>query len=174
MDNQSHYDPTRPTVGALYRNLHLAGNNTPIIVGDLSNEMMKGLVEDINDAIASKPFGDMPWYIMVHEKKDLQMKDAFLRRMLHFKFRPYPEDDTTVFFHDPMKFETRFCWALPHWSEMGNIIGSKDLFDKELVNEVLAWKRMDLHPFGFIKNDEGNWIPNPKWKDKPLTQNKPV
>jgi|SRR5208337_334325 len=169
-NHKSKYDPKRDTVGKIYRDLHMpkpTGNNV-ILVGDMSNEMMKGLVEDINDGIKHKPFGDMPWFIMIHEKKDLQMKEAFLRRVLHTKYRPYPEDDTTVFWHDPKRVETRFCWSLPHWSEMMNIIKSKDLFDMDLVKEVMAWRRNDLHPFGFCKDDMGHWQPNPNWKDKPI------
>lgn len=166
--NQSKYDSTRPTVGNIYRDLHLKTPEVPILVGDMSNEMMKGLVEDINEGIASKPFGDMPWYIMIHEKKDLQMKDALLRRVLHFKHRPWPEDDTTVFWHDPKKVETRFCWSLPHWSEMDNILNSHNLFDQDLVECCVAWKTYNLPYFGFIKDDEGNWMANPKWKDRSL------
>jgi hypothetical protein len=165
---QSHYDPSRPTIGKIYRDLHLDNKPDLIQVGDMSNEIMKGLVEDINDGIKLKPFGDVPWFIMIHEKKDLQMKEAFLRRILHFKKRPYPEDDTTVFWHHPKKGETRFCWSLPHWSEMPNIINSKDLFDRNLVEEVIAWKTFNLERFGFIKDKMGNWEPNPKWKDKTM------
>jgi hypothetical protein len=169
MKNQSHYDPTRPTVGAIYRDLHLTADPRDIVVvGDLNNEMMKGLVEDINDGIATKPFGDRPWYIMIHEKKDLQMKDAFLRRVLHFPFRPYPEDDTTVFWHDPVQVETRFCWSLPHWSDMYNILMNENLFDHALVEEVKAWRREDLTHFGFMKDEMGKWMPNLKFKDKAI------
>lgn len=164
----SKYDPTRETVGKIYSDLHKKPSTDIIQVGDMNNEIMKGLVDDLNDGIASKPFGDIPWYIMIHEKKDLQMKDAFLRRILHFKFRPYPEDDTTVFWHNPKTFETRFCWSLPHWSEMGNILNSPDFFDHDLIKEVQAWRRNDLYYFGFVKTDDGNWMANPKWKDKPL------
>ena len=170
-ENRSHYDPSRDTVGKIYRDLHLNASDTPIITGDMTNEMMKGLVEDINEGIASKPFGDQPWYIMVHEKKDLQMKDALLRRILHFQKRPWPEDDTTVFWHDPKAFETRFCWSLPHWSEMDNILTSHNLYNPELIRQIKAWKSYDLHYFGFTKDELGNWIANPKWKDQPLKAN---
>ena len=168
MKNKSNYDPSRDTVGKIYRDLHMQSQPSPVLVGDMTNEMMKGLVEDINEGISHKPFGDQPWYIMIHEKKDLQMKDALLRRVLHFKHRPWPEDDTTVFWHDPIHIETRFCWSLPHWAEMDNILRCSTLFEKELVEEVSAWKRFDLHYFGFRKNKEGNWEANPNWKDKPI------
>lgn len=165
---KSKYDPTRDTVGKIYRDLHLNIPPANIQVGDMSNSMLPGLVDDINEGIASKPFGDQPWYIMIHEKKDLQMKDALLRRVLHFKKRPWPEDDTTVFYHDPIKGETLFCWSLPHWAEMDNILNTFNMYDDNLIREIKAWKAFDLYSFGFIKDDMGNWEPNPKWKDKPL------
>jgi len=155
------YDSERKTVGAIYQDIHKNPDRYPVIVGDMSNEMKKGLIEDINDAIALKPFGDRSWYIMIHEKKDLQMKDAFLRRVLHFKYRPWPEDDTTVFWHDPKVFQTKFCWSLPHWSEMDNILANSNLFGNDLVSQVRAWKSFDMHHFGFMKDDNGNWTFNP-------------
>jgi len=170
MKHQSQYDSSRKTVGAIYRDLHMQSSMPLIEVGDMSNDMMPGLVDDINDAIkeGTKDFNGRPFYILVHEKKDLQMKDALLRRIFKQLWRPYPEDDTTVFWHDPNAFETRFCWSLPHWSEMANMLNSKDLFDRDLIEEIMAWKRNDLYRFGFTKDDNGNWIANPKFKDKHL------
>lgn len=170
--SKSQYDPSRATIGKIYRDLHTNSSPTKIETGDMSNSMMPGLVEDINDAIQSgtKDFDGRPFYILIHEKKDLQMKDALLRRIFKQLWRPYPEDDTTVFWHDPKAFETRFCWSLPHWSEMDNILNSHTLFDKDLIEEVRAWKRLDLHHFGFMKDDQGNWKPNPHYKDKPLSK----
>lgn len=170
--HKSHYDPSRDTIGKIYRDLHM---NTPpqiIEVGDMSNSMIPDLVEDINDAIkeGAKDFNGRPFYILIHEKKDLQMKDAFLRRIFKQLWRPYPEDDTTVFWHDPKAFETRFCWSLPHWSEMDNMLNSHKLFDHHLIEEIKAWKSYDLYHFGFMKDEMGNWIPNPHFKDKPLAK----
>lgn len=166
--NISHYDPTRETVGKIYRDLHIDREPEYIEVGDMNREIMKGLVEDLNEAIISGgvEFGGKSFYILIHEKKDLQMPEALCRRVIKKIKRPYPEDDTTVFWHDPKKFETRFCWCLPHWSEMENILRCKDLFDKNLVEEVMAWRRVDLYHFGFVKDDEGNWMANPTIKDK--------
>lgn len=164
----SKYDQTRETVGKIYRDLHLNIPDDRIEVGDMTNAMLPGLVNDINEGIALKPFGDKPWYIMIHEKKDLQMKEALLRRVLHFAHRPWPEDDTTVFWHDPMRMETRFCWSLPHWSEMDNILNTHNLYEPEMIKEIKAWKAFDLYYFGFIKNEIGDWEANPNWKDKPL------
>lgn len=174
MDNKniSQYDATRETVGKIYRDLHLNIPPERIEVGDMTNSMLPGLVADINEGIASKPFGDKPWYIMVHEKKDLQMKDALLRRILHFEKRPWPEDDTTVFWHNPITLETRFCWSLPHWSEMDNILNTCNLYEPRLLQEIRAWKAFDLYFFGFIKDNVGNWQANPQWKDMPLGEQK--
>lgn len=168
---KSNYDPTRPTVGKIYRDIHLNSNQLPIETGDMTNMMMPHLVQDINEALeaGSREFGGRPFYLLIHEKKDLQMKDTLLRRMIKQLWRPYPEDDTTVFWHNPKLPETRFCWCLPHWSEMANMINNKEFFDHNLISQIMAWRRLDLHPFGFTKGDMGQWIPNKFYKDKPLT-----
>ena len=174
--HKSHYDPSRDTVGKIYRDLHTARNTNQIIeVGDMTNDIMPGLVDDINDAIkeGTKDFNGRPFYVMVHEKKDLQMKDALLRRIFKQLWRPYPEDDTTVFWHDPRGFETRFCWSLPHWTEMDNMLNGKDFYDKYLITDIMAWKRNDLTHFGFRKTGMGDrWEANPHFKDKPLQAKK--
>lgn len=175
MENQSHYDPSRKTVGAIYREAQMSHDGSDIIVGDMTNEMTKSFIEDLNDALKANPFQDKPYFIMFHEKKDLQMKSALLRRVLFFKFRPWPEDDTVVFWTNPKTGEVRFCWCLPHWSEMDNILTNESLFDKELVFQIKAWKRFELEQFGFMKNEWGNWTANPYFQDKPLESyaNKP-
>lgn len=172
--SQSQYDPSRPTVGKIYRDAQMEYDGIPILTGDMSNEVTKGLVEDINDALSSfslhslaKNNGD-PFYLMIHEKKDLQMKSAIARRMLYFGYRPWPEDDTVVFWKNPKTNELRFCWALPHWSEMDNMIANPDQFDPELIEHVKAWKKYDLKPFGFYYHKELKWVPNPKWEDKKI------
>lgn len=169
-NTQSHYDPSRPTVGKIYRDLQMQKSPGIIEVGDMTNSMLPGLVEDINDAIkeGTKDFNGRPFYILIHEKKDLQMKNALLRRIFKQLWRPYPEDDTTVFWHNPKGIQTRFCWSLPHWSEMMNILNSHELFDHKLIEEIKAWRRNDLHPFGFIKDEKGNWTPNPHFQDQVL------
>lgn len=174
--NKSHYDPSRDTVGKIYRDLHMQNSVVPVEVGDMSNSMLPGLVEDINDAIkeGTKDFEDRPFYVLIHEKKDLQMKDALLRRIFKQLWRPWPEDDTTVFWHDPKRGETRFCWSLPHWSEMINILNNHNLFEPELIREITAWRAYDLEFFGFMKDEIGNWKANPNWKDKPIEKEKIV
>lgn len=163
--NRSLYDPSRNTVGAIYRSAQMS-NAAPVIIGDMTNELSKGLVEDINDALSAPRKTDEPFFLMVHEKKDLQMKSAILRRMLFFNYRPWPEDDTTVFWKNPKTQEVRFCWSLPHWSEMDNVLMNEDQFEPEFISQIKAWKAYDLRPFGFYYHPKEKWIPNPKWKDK--------
>ena len=168
MDNQSKYDPTRKTVGAMY--IDAAANNTDKFVtnGDLTNELMSSLVEDLNETIASNPFDGKEFYITIHEKKDLQMPRALLRRMVTTLYRPWPEDDTIVYRVNPANSDVRFCWCLPHWSEMDNMLNSEDLFDKSMIYEIKCWKNMDMYHFGFTKCPMGNWIPNEHYKDHAL------
>ena len=155
------YDPTRKTVGSIY--LEAQKNNTDEYVtnGDLTNEIQSSLIEDLNDTIQSKPFGERAFYITVHESKDLQMPRAIRRRILTSIYRPWPEDDTIVFWTDPKANLTKFCWCLPHWSEMTNMLANENLFDKEMISQIKAWKAYDLYHFGFCKNDDGNWMANP-------------
>src|SRR5258708_1976089 len=153
----SKYDPTRDTVGKIYRDVNLNNHETFIECGDMSRELTTSLVVDINDALRNFDMGigisadkiGKPYWMMIHEKKDLQMKTAVLRRMLYFGYRPYPEDDTVVFFKNPKKQDLRFCWCLPHWSEMDNILANPDQFDPEFVYQIKSWKNYDLTPFGF-------------------------
>ncbi len=171
MQHQSKYDPSRKTVGAIYRDAQFNGEKQ-VITGDMNYELRKGLVEDLNDTIkqGTKEFEHRPFYITVHEKRDLQMRNAFLRRMIKTLYRPYPEDDTLVFRIIPYSNEVRFCWELPHWSNMDNILANHNLYDNATVEEIKAWKREDLHHFGFMKDEMGNWKENPKWVDKTLAQ----
>lgn len=166
-ENTSHYDPSRKTVGAIYRDLQMTHDGYRIEAGNMTEEISKSFVDDLNDAIGANPYEDQPYYILIHEKKDLQMKSAILRRVIFFKFRPWPEDDTVVFHHDPAKQETRFCWCLPHHSEMDNMLSNQDLYNKEMIKQIYHWKQFNLIPFGFMQ-ERGNWIPNPRWQDMPL------
>ena len=158
----------RQTIGAIYQKAQSDNTDRFVTNGDLTNELMSSLVCDLNDTIQSKPFGEKDYYITVHEKKDLQMPRAILRRMLTSLYRPYPEDDTLVFKVMQQGSDIRFCWCLPHWSEMDNMVVNENLFDKNLVNEIRAWKRLDLQHFGFRKDAFGNWEANPYYEDKKL------
>jgi hypothetical protein len=96
------------------------------------------------------------------------MKNAILRRMLVSEKRPWPEDDTVVFHTDPQKNETLYCWCLPHWSNMDNILMNPNLYEPDQVKDIKAWKNFDLYHFGFTKDEIGDWIANPHYKDKKL------
>ncbi|HEY5236109.1 MAG TPA: hypothetical protein VIJ14_08025 [Rhabdochlamydiaceae bacterium] len=168
--HRSHYDPTRDTVGKIYRDAQINNREDCIEVGDMARELTTSLVDDINDAIAEYDKREVPYYLMLHESKDLQMKSALRRRMLYFKYRPWPEDDTTVFWKDPKSQDLRFCWCLPHWSEMDNVLQNPHQYDKEYVFQIKMWKKFNLKCFGFYESKEGEWFPNPKWSDKKIEE----
>ena len=107
----SQFDPSRKKVGQIYNDLAKSNTDTHVECGDLARELTKSLVEDLNDTIASNPFDGKPFYITVYEKKDLQMKRAILRRLYVSKYRPYPEDDTVVFYVEPRTNNVKFCWC---------------------------------------------------------------
>jgi hypothetical protein len=162
------FDPSRDTVGKIYRDAQLASDGVPVIVGDMTNEMTKSLVDDLNEALTKDPYHGNPFYVVVHEKKDLQMKSAILRKIIHMSFRPWPEDDTVVFWKNPKSGEIRFCWCLPHWSNMNNVMYNPDYYEKEMVEQVKAWKEFRLDHFGFVKNEYDRWVPNPEFKDRTI------
>ena len=174
MDNKSRFDPTRKTVGAIYRDAQFNGEKQ-IITGDMNYELRKSLVEDLNDTInqGAKDFEGRPFFITVHEKRDLQMKNAFIRRMIKTLYRPYPEDDTLVFKFIPYTGDVFFCWELPHRTNMLNMLNCPDLYPAEQLNQLRDWENMKLENFGFMKNEEGNWKENPFYcKDTLIAQAK--
>ena len=97
MQHQSRFDPTRQTAGAIYRDAQIHGEKQ-IITGDMNYELRKSLVDDLNDTVkqGSIDFEGRPFYITVYERRDLQMKNAFIRRLYKTVYRPYPEQDTLV------------------------------------------------------------------------------
>lgn len=163
---QSAYDPTRLTVGSIY-NIAQSNGERGVICGDLSNELAKSLVDDLNNTIKSNPFEGRDFYITVHEKKDLQMPNSILRRMIVSEKRPYPEDDTVVFKVNPVYNDVKFCWCLPHWSEMDNILANPDSYPKDYIIDIKAWKAVDLKHFGITKID-GKLKAIPFFKDRTL------
>lgn len=170
----SQYDKKRKTTGAIYRDLQMTGDKSPALVGDMSNEMAKDLVTDINEALLSDPFHGKPFYLTIHEKKDLQAPKQFFRRLIKTLYRPWPEDDTVVFWKNPKTQDLRFCWCLPHWSEMENMLANSEQFSPEMIADIKAWKKFDLSHFGFYQSKNGNgdknWWPDPNWKDKPVEE----
>ena len=166
-DTTSQYDPSRKTVGAIYRDAQISSHDSSVECGDLTRELQKSLVDDLNETIASNPYNGNPFYITVHEKKDLMMPRAILRRMITSPKRPYPEDDTIVFYVDPVNNVTEFCWCLPHWTEMDNVLINAHQYDKEYVNDIKAWKANNLEHFGIFKI-EGKLKAKPDFKNRKL------
>lgn len=179
MENQSRFDPTRKTVGAMYRDAQFNGEKQ-IICGDMNYELRKSLVEDINDTVkrGTDEFEGRPFYITVYEKRDLQMKNAFIRRLIKTVYRPYPEADTLVFKVSPYLGEIYFCWELPARFEMLNMLNTPDLRTQPHEIKQLQlfrhWENMRLEHFGFTKNEEANWVENPMYNgDINVTSAKP-
>ncbi len=163
------YDPSRQNIGKIYRDLQIGADHLPILVGDMANELTKSLVVDINEALCLPRKDDKPFFLVIVEKRDLQMPNAMYRHRQTLSFRPYPEDNTTVFWKDPKAQIVRWCWQLPHWAEMDLILANEDQFDPSYIANIKAWKANNLRPFGFYWNDKEKWLPNPKWVDKDVS-----
>lgn len=161
----SKIDPSRETVGKIYRDAQLASHDPYVINGDITNELTKSLVDDLNETIASNPFDGKDFYITVFEKKDLQMPRAILRRLYKTLYRPWPEDDTIVFHVYPWNNRIDFCWCLPHHTEMDNMLINAHNYNRDLIRDIKAWKAFDLVHFGFYKTSDGKWFPYNRHKD---------
>jgi hypothetical protein len=161
----------RETIGSIA--LQAAASNQRVEVGDMSREFMPQLIDDLNEAIASNPFDGRPFYIIVHEKKDLLLKNVVLRRMIRQEKRPYPEPNTSVFWTDPQTQETLFCWSLPHKATFVNYIMNASKYEKEQIKDILAYNYERMDHFGFYKlgkSEDGIPIyqPIPNFKDRKL------
>lgn len=174
MENQSKYDPSRKTVGAIYRDAQLYGEKQ-LITGDMNYELRKSLVDDLNDTIkqGTLDFEGRPFYITVHEKRDLQMPNAFIRRMIKTVYRPYPEDDTLVFRVIPYTNKIYFCWELPHRTNMLNMLACPDIYPEDQLQKFRHWENMRLEHFGFRKDENGNWKENPLYRGDTLVSKDP-
>lgn len=170
MENQSLFDPSRKTVGAMYRDLQMGSHDESVTNGDLTNELMSSLVCDINDAIdlGNKEFEGRKFYILIQEKKDLAMPHMINRRVIKSEKRFWPEDDTIVFLVIPQSNEVKFCWCLPHSSEMPNMLNSEYLYDADMIDKIKSYYALDLYNFGFRKDEMGNWEENPLYKGDKL------
>ncbi|MCK5021141.1 MAG: hypothetical protein KAS32_29290, partial [Candidatus Peribacteraceae bacterium] len=102
-------------------------------------------------AIVSNPYHGKPFYIIIHEKKDLQLTNVILRRMITKDKRPYPEVNTTVFWTNPKSQETRFCWSLPHQSSFLGYLINPDDYDPEQISDIKAFQAENMEHFGFKK-----------------------
>lgn len=160
MEFKSHIDPSRNTVGSIYRDAQINGERG-VIIGDVNHEIKKDLVKDINEAIeqGQKEMGDKPFYLAIYEKYDLMLKRGLVRIRKVTKYRPYPEQDSMVF-HVYPNGDIYFCWELPHRSQMINILMSPDLFDPTHVDLIRRWENLQLEYFGFKKDENDNWVEN--------------
>jgi hypothetical protein len=168
--NKSHFDPSRNTVGSIYRDAQINGERG-VVIGDVNHEIQKDLVKDINENIKKgrehPDFKDKPFYLAFYEKYDLMLKKGLVRIPKITKYRPYPEQDTMVFHVFPND-EVYFCWELPHRSQMMNILMNPDLFDKKQVDLIKKWENIQLEYFGFTKDEEGFWIENKMYRGDTL------
>ncbi len=177
IEHISDYDNSRETIGAIYRNAQIHGDKTPILNDDLTKVMASSLVEDLNEAIelGTKEWGENPFYLIVHEKKDMTMPRALLRRIIRKQYRPWPEDDTLVFRVFPSSNDVVFCWCLPHHTDMDNFLANEMLYDKDLIASIKAYRSMNLEHFGFVKIGIGEeWEANPNFKDAKMTPIQPI
>lgn len=160
MENQSLLDPSRKTVGAIYRDAQIEGEKG-VIIGDVNHEITKDLVQDINEAIEAgeKEMNGKPFYLAIYEKYDIMLKRGLVRIRKLTKYRPYPEQDTMVF-HVYPGATVYFCWELPHRTQMMNILMNPGLYDPERVQLIKRWENLQLEYFGFKKDDKGNWVEN--------------
>lgn len=160
MENQSRIDPTRQTVGAIYRDAQINAEQG-VVIGDVNHEIKKDLVTDINEAIeqGTKAMEGKPFYLAIYEKYDLMLKKGLVRIRKITKYRPYPEQDMMAF-HVYPGGDVYFCWELPHRTQMMNILLSPELFDPERVEMIKRWENLQLEYFGFKKDAEGNWVEN--------------
>lgn len=165
----------RDTIGTIA--LKARSKNDRIAVGDMAHEFMPQLVEDLNEAIESNPFEDRPFYIVIHEKKDLLLTNTILRRVIRQEYRPYPEPNMSVWWTDPKTHETRFCWSLPHQTTFVQYLENASKYHKDQIKDILAYKMERMDHFGFYKHgvtEKGVpiYYPIPDFKDRPLYKKK--
>lgn len=172
MKNQSQFDPTRKTVGALYQDLQQSSHDPYLIAGDLTNEVMSSLVEDLNETAKLDPFDGKPFFVDVIERKDPTMPRAIYRSMLKSEGVPEPKDNTLVFWLHPKSGEVRFCWCLPHKAEIISLLSQELNFpgsvNSDLIQTIRSWQANNFEYFGWKKNSDGNWIRNENYKGFPL------
>lgn len=139
----------RDTVGTIALKAQML--NERVVAGDMACEMMPQLVDDLNEAIQSNPFDNRPFYITIHEKKDLFLTNMLLRRVIKQEKRPYPEPATMVFWADPRSNETLFCWSLPHTTNFSQYLNNTSKYAKEQIKDIVAYQLERLNHFGFQK-----------------------
>ena len=165
----------RDTLGTIALNARVCGDNP--VAGDLGHELMPQLVEDLNETIASDPYDGKAFYITIHEKKDLLLRNVLLRRMITSIKRPFPEWNTAVFWTDPKTQETRFCWSLPDSRSVLNYILNESDYVKEQIEDIKAYRAQKMEHFGFakvgkVKDGPVIYKVIPGFKDRPLGKEK--
>jgi len=162
MSLTSNIDPSRNTVGSIYRDAQISGERG-VIIGDVCHEIKKDLVKDINEAIEkgreADEFKGKPFYLAFYEKYDLMLKRSLVRIPKITHYRPYPEQDMMLF-HVYPNDDVYFCWELPHRSQMLNIVMNPTLYPQEQVDQIKRWENLQLEYFGFTKDENGNWVEN--------------
>lgn len=140
----------RDTVGTTYIKAQNNADNL-LVVGDINAQMLPDLIDDMNDALQSNPFDDQPFYVNIAEKRDAQMQNAFRRKIVKTLYRPFPEFSTYVLHMEPKTQTVRYCWDLPHHTEMINVFSEPYKYDEKYVQSIREWKRNELDGFGFLK-----------------------
>lgn len=168
VDIKSRIDPSRNTVGTIYRDAQINGEKG-VIIGDVNHEIKKDLVKDINEAIEQgfKEMPGIPFYLAIYEKYDLMLKKGLVRIRKITKYRPYPEQDMMLF-HIYPNLDVYFCWELPHRSHMMNILMNPELYDQAQIEQLKRWENVQLEYFGFTKDKDGNWVENPLFRGDSL------
>jgi hypothetical protein len=68
----------------------------------------------------------------------------------------------------PYSAQIFFCWELPARYEMINMLNTPDLRPEKWQQEQLRlfrdWENMKLENFGFMKDENDNWIENPLYQ----------
>jgi hypothetical protein len=178
-ENQSLYDPSRKTVGAIYRDAKLANSEDKIEVGDMTRELIVGYVDDLNgcihDVSSRGNWRGREFYVQLVYQKDLAMPNMIKFRMAVSLYRPWPEDDTDVYRVNAEHNDIRFCWALPHHSEMDNMLINSWLYHNQMIHDIRMWKALQMEHFGFVKVGIGEeWAMNPMFTfDKDRKMEKP-
>jgi hypothetical protein len=174
MEHKSHIDPNRKTVGAISNEIRSTDTKS-MLIGDINHEMLKGFIDDINQALEDgrKEFSNQDFYVLVTEKWEYQMKNALIRKVALFKKRPYPEANTICFKYDHNTKEVLYCWDLPMRHEMWNVKKASAIFEPQIVADIEAWENNEMEHFGLMKDDLGqHWIENPHFKDRRMGEEK--
>mgnify|MGYP001565764803 CR=1 FL=1 len=161
----------RDTVGTIALDAALHGERG-VCAGDMGHELMPGLVEDLNNVIASDPYNGNEFYITIHETKDAQIPNLIRRRMVTSLYRPFPEVNTSVWRTNPKAQKTWFCWSLPHWSIFEQCLVNPEHYGEEQIADIKAFKTEQNEHFGFAKVGKG-WLPKEGFQDRDLDGYKP-